>query len=117
MIFLQSIYQFTTFKIIPETLMDDILIKLGFKDSGETDIIMNTSRRLEETEVSASNFETMGYTSDSGILENLNTILFGALGLGILIVIVLICKALSKRFAFFKFGLETLTNFIFTSIH
>ncbi len=64
-----------------------------------------------------SNFETMGYSKNSGLLENLNSIVIGGVALVILIVVVIILKVLVLKYPKVKKLLQDLVGFIFSSIH
>jgi hypothetical protein len=45
-LFLEKIYSFVTFKVIPDQLMSDFLILLGFKEENLTKTAQSTTHRL-----------------------------------------------------------------------
>ena len=136
MLFLKSIYQFTTFKLIPPEFMDKILIFLGIKEQekvgGKTE---NTLKRMltgtqddheepkdEHDDVEISNMTEAGYTHQSGIVKNLNFMIIGFLILLIAIVFVavgrLIMRTVSKkRMKKIKKITSTVKTQIFHGVH
>ena len=127
MLFLKSIYQFTTFKVIPPEFMDKGLKYLGLKEEtfekSEEDKEESASgkRRLEEKD-DLTNIELVGYTKDSGMLENLNSFLLAGVGCAIVILCIVAAKVIErslskeKRGKIAKFG-RKLVALIYNGTH
>ena len=84
MLFMKSIYQFTTFKVIP----DDVMKKIIKYFQGST--TESKGRKLEELP----NPKQIGLKKTSTYFENLNIILFGVVSILILILFIMIARGL-----------------------
>ena len=109
---MRSIYQFTTFKIIPPKFMDKMLVYLGMqKDDavGATDgsgekndkvkrmLAEDEKYHHEHDDEELSNMSEAGYTKGSGIVKNLNVMIFGFLILLILIIFVAVARLIMRK--------------------
>ena len=134
LIFLQAINQFSTFKIVPAQILEEVInfLGLGDEDSDELNLTVftlslntedttnfdETRRLLIEEEASSFMVESMGYTSDSNMFKNLNSILLAFIGFLFLIFILIIFRFLIKKYQVIqKLYTKISQTVFFSSVH
>lgn len=122
-LFVQAIYKFCTFKVMPKGAMDKILIFLGLKESlsGGEEEEAPTSRLLQEVvqpETKGSSFESMGFKSNASMFEQMNAMLMALIGFILVLLFLLFGALLVKRFPKLKAILQKINETLFfNTIH
>lgn len=83
LLFIQQIYRFVTFKVVPDEIMNSILLFLGLKTVGSGRDGASAGRRLQES----IGGEGLVVIEEQSFLQDLNFMLFGAVGSGSALIV------------------------------
>lgn len=90
---METMYKFVTFKVIPEEVMQKIMVRLGLKKSLIQELpeinFNTTSRRLEGEEGQGinSNFQNNGFKKNFSLAENMNLLLIVLVGVTVMLIL------------------------------
>jgi hypothetical protein len=106
---LEAIYRFTTFKVVPDELMDVVIEKMGMQDSPaaiESQTVGQSGRRLQQQEAGG-----------GSLLKSLNTLALGGFALAVMGCCACIGKMLMVRFPKVRVWVAKLVIAIVNALH